>query len=99
MCVMAALRKRLSPSGSVPNSGAVFHGNHMMIAMALGFLFMGGGNVTLCTSNQAVAALLISLFPRFPVAPTDNRCHLQVCWPISPSAAPAFTRSARLCHA
>ncbi|KAK9796665.1 hypothetical protein WJX73_002436 [Symbiochloris irregularis] len=75
--LLRALRKRLSPSGSVPNSGAVFHGNHMMIAMALGFLFMGGGNVTLSTSNQAVAALLISLFPRFPVAPTDNRCHLQ----------------------
>ena len=31
------------------------------------------------SSKASTAALVISLFPRFPVAPTDNRWHLQVC--------------------
>ena len=75
--VSAALRRRLSPPGPVANSGAVFHGNHMMVAMALGFLFMSGGLRSFGGSCAATAALVISLFPRFPVAPTDNRWHLQ----------------------
>lgn len=159
----AALRRRLSPPGPVANSGAVFHGNHMMVGMALGFLFLSGTSLSqllimLCTGFRvqhsvgcrwqqlrspaaaalpfagnrtslhvlcsaaltsrwswhalrmgcaseashetlaeinwpthvaggtrsfastpaATAALVISLFPRFPVAPTDNRWHLQV---------------------
>ena len=32
----------MSPPGPVANSGAVFHGNHMMVGMALGFLFLSG---------------------------------------------------------
>ena len=59
------------------NSGAVFHGNHMMVGMALGFLFLSGGTRSFSSSLPATAALVISLFPRFPVAPTDNRWHLQ----------------------
>ena len=47
------------------------------IALANGLLFLGGGLRTLGTSNQAVAALLIALFPRFPATSADNRCHLQ----------------------
>jgi hypothetical protein len=46
--------------------------------MAIGFLFLGGGTATFSTNNNAVAALLISLYPRFPTAPNDHRCHLQV---------------------
>ncbi len=45
----------------------------MAISMALGLLFMGGGARTLCTTNEAIAALVISLFPRFPVSCSDNR--------------------------
>ena len=50
----------------------------MAVSMALGFLFYGAGTRTFGTSNAAVAALVVSLFPRFPLSPTDHRCHLQV---------------------
>lgn len=49
----------------------------MAIGMAIGLLFLGGGRLTIGTSKPAVAALLASLFPRFPSSPTDNRYHLQ----------------------
>ena len=53
------------------------YGNYMVISMALGFLFLGGGNYTLSTSNKAIAGLVCALFPRFPVECFDNRAHLQ----------------------
>jgi len=55
----------------------VSYGFHMSISMAIGLLFLGGGRLTLGTSKAAVAALVTSLFPRFPLAPTDGRYHLQ----------------------
>ncbi|KAK9766803.1 Anaphase-promoting complex subunit 1 [Basidiobolus ranarum] len=55
----------------------VTYGNHMASHMALGLLFLGGGNFTLGRSNKAIAALVISLFPRYPKDPSDNRSHLQ----------------------
>uniref|UniRef100_A0A452YXB2 Anaphase-promoting complex subunit 1 beta-sandwich domain-containing protein n=1 Tax=Aegilops tauschii subsp. strangulata TaxID=200361 RepID=A0A452YXB2_AEGTS len=45
--------------------------------MAIGFLFLGGGTHSFSTSNSAIAALLITLYPRLPTGPNDNRCHLQ----------------------
>lgn len=33
---------------------------------------------TFSTSNSSIAALLITLYPRLPTGPNDNRCHLQV---------------------
>lgn len=33
---------------------------------------------TFSTGNSAVAALLMTLYPRLPTGPSDNRCHLQV---------------------
>ncbi|KAL3687507.1 hypothetical protein R1sor_013816 [Riccia sorocarpa] len=65
------LRKRNDSDGSIN------YGNHMVISMANGFLFLGGGLRTFGTNNGAVAALLIALYPRFPTAPNDHRCHLQ----------------------
>ena len=59
------------------SDGAITFGNHMAISMAIGFLFLGGGGLTFATDNGAVAALLIALYPRFPVTPSDHRCHLQ----------------------
>ncbi|CAG8436254.1 8034_t:CDS:2 [Ambispora gerdemannii] len=53
------------------------YGSHMATSMALGFLFLGGGTFTLSTSNKAIAALVCSLFPRWPTDPTDNRTHMQ----------------------
>ena len=82
-CGAAGLRKRLS-QGAQNTAGAVFFGNHIATSMALGFLFYGAGTRTFGTSKASVAALVISLFPRLPLSPTDNRCHLQVC-PFPPS--------------
>lgn len=49
----------------------------MAIHMALGFQFLGAGRLTLSRSPQAIAALVCSLFPKFPIHSNDNRYHLQ----------------------
>ncbi|CAM6122933.1 unnamed protein product [Calypogeia fissa] len=59
------------------SDGAINYGNHMAVSIATGFLFLGGGLRTFGTNNGAVAALLVALYPRFPTAPNDHRCHLQ----------------------
>ena len=53
------------------------YGQQMAAHMAIGLLFLGGGRYTIDTSPAAVAALVIALYPRFPMSPDDNRCHLQ----------------------
>lgn len=53
------------------------HGNHMALAMAIGFVYLGGGRYTLGTSPEAIAALVVALFPRFPRTTGDNDYHLQ----------------------
>lgn len=50
----------------------------MQVSLAIGFLFLGGGMWTFSTSNSSIAALLLTLYPRLPTGPNDNRCHLQV---------------------
>ncbi|KAF8397264.1 hypothetical protein HHK36_016174 [Tetracentron sinense] len=57
--------------------GHASYGIQMAVSLALGFLFLGGGMRTFSTSNSAIAALLITLYPRLPTGPNDNRCHLQ----------------------
>ncbi|XP_057804626.1 anaphase-promoting complex subunit 1 isoform X2 [Salvia miltiorrhiza] len=52
-------------------------GTQMAVSLAIGFLFIGGGMWTFSTSNCSIAALLITLYPRLPTGPNDNRCHLQ----------------------
>ncbi|KAL3162204.1 hypothetical protein ABBQ32_009910 [Trebouxia sp. C0010 RCD-2024] len=74
------LRRRLQGPAPVMVMGQASQHNysaHMSTSLALGFLFMAGGQATFSTSPQATAALVISLFPRFPHSPTDHRCHLQ----------------------
>lgn len=56
-----------------PTSGVVTYGSHLATHMALGLLFLGGGRYTLSNSPNAVAALIISLFPKFPTHSNDNR--------------------------
>jgi len=63
--ILRALRGRVDPD--------LLYGHHMAIASAIGFLFLGGGRATLSTSNEAIAALVISLFPRFPSSTSDCR--------------------------
>ncbi|PHU14365.1 Anaphase-promoting complex subunit 1 [Capsicum chinense] len=58
--------------------GHLSFGNQMAVSLAIGFLFIGGGMQTFSTSKSSIAALLITLYPRLPTGPNDNRCHLQV---------------------
>jgi anaphase-promoting complex subunit 1 len=55
----------------------VTYGVHMALHMAIGLLFLGGGTRTLSTSNESIAALLCAVYPSLPVAPADQRYHLQ----------------------
>nr|XP_029143708.1 anaphase-promoting complex subunit 1 isoform X4 [Arachis hypogaea] len=57
--------------------GQSSYGIQMAVSLATGFLFLGGGMRTFSTNNSAIAALLITLYPRMPTGPNDNRCHLQ----------------------
>lgn len=56
---------------------AATYGQQMATHMALGFLFLGAGSCSFGTSNECIAALLISLYPVFPDKALDNRYHLQ----------------------
>lgn len=62
------IRTRVGPTNTV-----VTYGSHLSTHMALGFLFLGGGRYTLSNSPSAIAALIISLFPKFPTHSNDNR--------------------------
>lgn len=66
------IRTRVGPASNV-----VTYGSHLATHMALGLNFLGGGRYTLSNSPSAVAALIISLFPKFPTHSNDNRYHLQ----------------------
>ncbi|XP_051140465.1 anaphase-promoting complex subunit 1 isoform X2 [Andrographis paniculata] len=57
--------------------GHSYFGIQMAVSLAIGFLFLGGGMWTFSTSNSSIAALLITLYPRLPTGPNDNRCHIQ----------------------
>lgn len=70
--LLRRLRKRHGPA-----LRELRYGTHMATHMAIGFLFMGGGCQTFGTSNGAVAALLSSVYHRFPNNGRDNRYHLQ----------------------
>ncbi|XP_057330298.1 anaphase-promoting complex subunit 1 [Microplitis mediator] len=72
MRVCRQIRTRVGPASSV-----VTYGSHLATHMALGLTFLGGGRYTLSNSPNAVAALIISLFPKFPTHSNDNRYHLQ----------------------
>jgi anaphase-promoting complex subunit 1 len=53
------------------------YGGHMASHMAIGMLFMSGGQYTIGTSPLATAALFCATYPKFPSTPADNNFHLQ----------------------
>uniref|UniRef100_A0A803M3V4 Anaphase-promoting complex subunit 1 n=1 Tax=Chenopodium quinoa TaxID=63459 RepID=A0A803M3V4_CHEQI len=59
------------------SDGQANFGTQMAVSLAIGFLFLGGGMRSFSSSKSAIAALLITLYPRFPIGTNDNRCHLQ----------------------
>ncbi|KAF2353690.1 hypothetical protein FHG87_015551 [Trinorchestia longiramus] len=60
-----------------PLNASVGYGSHMAVHMSLGFLFLGGGRLSISSDNFSVASLLISCFPKLPQHSLDNRYHLQ----------------------
>eukprot|EP00899_Mesostigma_viride_P028297 jgi/Mesvir1/8652/Mv02596-RA.1 len=75
--LLRLLRRRVDGGQAGSGLGSITYGNHMAVSMALGFLFMGGGARTFCRSNEAIAALVVALFPVYPASPSDNRFYLQ----------------------
>lgn len=65
--------------GAGVGTNSLHYGHHLAVSLAAGLLFLSGGRSSLSTSNEAIAALLIALYPVWPCTPTDQRCHLQVC--------------------
>jgi anaphase-promoting complex subunit 1 len=53
------------------------YGDYMAINMALGFLFLAGGQYAISTSDFAIASLVVSLYPIFPNSSSENEVHLQ----------------------
>lgn len=48
------------------------------VHLAIGLLFLGGCKKKFSNKTPfAVACMLLAFFPKFPIAPTDNRFHLQ----------------------
>lgn len=53
------------------------YGNHMALSSAIGLLFLGGGRATVARTRDAIAALVIALFPMYAMNTADNKYHLQ----------------------
>eukprot|EP00210_Caulerpa_lentillifera_P008130 g7764.t1 len=76
--ILESLRNRLMVDPSLTKASSnIGYGDYMAISMAIGFLFLGGGQQGFKTDNASIAALLLSVFPQWPQVSTDNRCHLQ----------------------
>ena len=56
-----------------PVDEEITYGNHMAVGIAIGLLFLSGGQATLGRSNTSIAALVCSLYPRFPLTSEDNQ--------------------------
>ena len=62
----------------VAESGiSVTYGQHMAYNAAIGMVFLGGGTLSFTRTKEAIAALVIACYPKFPITPTDNVFHLQ----------------------
>ena len=72
----AAAAANAAATGGGGPSGLT-HGAHMAVGAAIGFVFLGGGTMTFANDDASVAALLIAVYPRWPLNTADQRCHLQ----------------------
>lgn len=67
-------RLRIAHGQFGASSGRNF-GSQMAAHMALGMLFLGGGEYTLTNSNEAVGFLVCALYPKWPMTPADQSNH------------------------
>ena len=82
----AAAAATSATTGNGGVSGLSF-GAHMAISTSIGFLFLGGGTMTFSTDSASIAALWLSIYPRYPQNASDNRCHLQAFRHLYPLAS------------
>ncbi|CAG4961366.1 unnamed protein product [Colias eurytheme] len=75
--VCRRLRTRTARGAARPERAPLTHGAQMAVHCTIGLLFLGGCRATLSTTPEAVAALIIAFFPKFPTHTEDNRYHLQ----------------------
>ncbi|KAG5439906.1 hypothetical protein PCANB_000188 [Pneumocystis canis] len=64
----------------------ITYGNHMATHMAIGILFLGGGQYSFGNSNLSIASMICAFYPQFPNSAWDNISHLQAfrhLWAIS----------------
>lgn len=73
--VLRKMRKKLGIDGKTADG---IYGYQMAVSMAIGFLFLGGGRYSISSSNKAIASLLTSLYPLWPLSPAEERYHLQL---------------------
>lgn len=66
-----------TPDEVVVSPPFVGYGSYSALSLALGFLFLSGGEQTFDTTQDAAAFLVIALFPHLPTATWDNRYYLQ----------------------
>ncbi|KAH7621150.1 putative Anaphase-promoting complex subunit 1 [Nannochloris sp. 'desiccata'] len=78
-----------TPDEVVASPPFVGYGSYSALSLALGFLFLSGGEQTFDTTQDAAAFLVIALFPHLPTATWDNRYYLQalLCNPAIAGAA------------
>lgn len=58
-------------------SKSLQYGNHIAASMALGFLFLGGGQYAFGKTKFALASLIVALYPVFPSGGGENEVHLE----------------------
>ncbi|ODV88375.1 hypothetical protein CANCADRAFT_58688 [Tortispora caseinolytica NRRL Y-17796] len=53
------------------------YGGFMAVEMALGFLFLGGGQCQFCDSDIAIASLVMACYPLFPNVDGDSQASIE----------------------
>ena len=67
-------RLRIAHGQFDKQSGKNF-GSQISTHMAIGMLFLGGGEYTLTNSNEAIGFMLCSFYPKWPIHGDDQSCH------------------------
>lgn len=55
----------------------VTYGTHLALNMAIGMLFLAGGNASVKRDPLSIACLVMAFAPNYPLRTTDNQYHLQ----------------------
>lgn len=76
VAVPTASNATLPSTGSPPTS-SITYGSHCATSLALGWLFLSSGGMSFDNDLSSAGALIVALYPKWPVSTTDNRYYLQ----------------------